>query len=765
MIDPNLVTANRVNLTNCDREAIHIPGAIQPHGVLLVFSEPELQIQRLSKNTEDLLGIPAEEWLDRTLAEVLGNECAETIKRCLSHDFSHVNPLKIHLNAPKPQTFNGIVHRWAGNCILELEPIAGETQRDFFQFYQMTRGPIAQIQKAANLSELCQAIAEDIRQIAGFDRVMVYRFDADKSGTVIAEDKEEDLPSFLSLHYPATDIPEPARRLYELSLLRLIPDVNYQPGELLSSAAVASEPLDLSLSGLRSVSPIHIEYLKNMGVAASMSISLLKNKTLWGLIACHHQTPKIVPYEIRTVCEFLGQVMAIEIPEKEQREGLDYKMKLKSIQSRFIEKISQADNLGTGLVADRNALLSLVGAQGAALCVEGTLTLVGKTPQESEIQELIEWVKPQIENDIFCTNALPTLYPEAERYKEIASGVLVLWISKLQKNYVVWFRPEVLKNVNWAGNPVKNGKIEADGSLTLSPRQSFERWQETVRSHSLPWQPCEIEGAVELRSAIVGIVLRKAEELAMINLELERSNKELDAFAYIASHDLKEPLRGIHNYSNFLLEDYAPVLDEEGVTKLETLVRLTARMEDLINALLHFSRLGREELSMEQTDLNKVIENVAEVLRISKPETQVELCIPRPLPKICCDRVLIEEVLSNLIGNALKYNKNGEKRVEVGWFVREENPPGGDREDAGAQWDTEESAIGFYVRDNGIGIRERHIDSVFRLFKRLHAPSKYGGGTGAGLTIVKKIIERHGGKIWVESTYGKGSTFYFTLAQ
>jgi len=275
-----------------------------------------------------------------------------------------------------------------------------------------------------------------------------------------------------------------------------------------------------------------------------------------------------------------------------------------------------------------------------------------------------------------------------------------------------------------------------------------------VQLQSLPWKPWEIEMAIELRSAVVGIVLRKMNELAAINLELERSNSDLDAFAYIASHDLKEPLRGIHNYSTFLLEDYAELLDAEGVDKLHTLIKLTKRMEDLINALLHFSRLGRQELNLQLLDLNQSLQSIVELFTVSKSSENIDIRIPRPLPPICGDRVLLEEVFTNLISNGLKYNNRSEKWVEIGFL----DPKPSDSSNL-----ENPKSVTFYIQDNGIGIQEKHLETVFRIFKRLHALNKYGGGTGVGLTIVKKIIERHHGKIWVESVYGHGTIFYFTL--
>jgi light-regulated signal transduction histidine kinase (bacteriophytochrome) len=251
-----------------------------------------------------------------------------------------------------------------------------------------------------------------------------------------------------------------------------------------------------------------------------------------------------------------------------------------------------------------------------------------------------------------------------------------------------------------------------------------------------------------LRRAIIDIVLRQAGELANINLELERSNSELDAFAYIASHDLKEPLRGIHNYANFLLDDYGEILQGEGTEKLHTLLRLTTRMESLIDSLLKFSRLGRQELQMNSIDLNLLLQNVTELFGMNPEWENCIIRIPRSLPKVFGDRVLLEEVFTNLISNAFKYNNQPEKWVEISWLESSGQP---------------HNILTFYIQDNGIGIREQHQESIFRIFKRLHAPSKYGGGTGAGLTIVKKIVERHGGEIQVKSVYGQGTTFWFAL--
>ncbi|MFN6562249.1 MAG: ATP-binding protein [Nostoc sp. ChiSLP01] len=738
-----------VDLSNCDREPIHIPGYIQPHGILLALKEPELTILQCSNNTDSLIGINSEQLLNQSLSIFLESEQINFLKDCLSQEnLQLVNPIEIAIKAGIENLhYDAIIHRLNQILILELEPTFLEKSNGFFKFYHLVKQAISKLQEASSVIELSQILAQEVKKITGFERVMVYRFDEDCNGVVIAEQKPEYLTSYLGLHYPASDIPVQARQLYSQNWLRLIPNADYQPAAILpTNNPLTGQPLDLSKSVLRSVSPLHIEYMHNMGVMASMSISIMKNQKLWGLIACHHQSPKYVPYEIRNACEFLGQITSVELSAKEDSEDSESKIQLKSVHSKLVEYMSAENNFIEGLIQHQPNLLNLVNAQGAVVFFEKDYFAVGNTPEKADIQNLIEWIYQNVQEEIFYTDSLSKIYPEAEKFRDVASGLMVLSFSKVQKNYVLWFRPEVVQTVNWGGNPHKPVEVSGNDNLRLSPRKSFELWKETVRCKSLSWKGCEVNAALELRSAIIGVVLRKADELAQLNIELERSNNELDAFAYIASHDLKEPLRGIHNYSNFLIEDYGEILNEEGKEKLRTLIRLTQRMEDLIDSLLHFSRLGRVDLSMQQTDINSVVKRNLDLLSARIEEMGVEIRIPKPLPTVYCDRVQVGEVFNNLIANAIKYNDKPEKSIEIGYIEAASPAP-----------------VTFYVRDNGIGIREKHFEAIFRIFKRLHGPSKYGGGTGAGLTITKKIVERHGGKIWVESTYGEGSTFYFTL--
>ncbi|QHG20126.1 ATP-binding protein [Nostoc sp. ATCC 53789] len=747
------MTDETIDLTNCDREPIHIPNLIQPHGVLLVLQAPTLEIIQVSSNSQEVVARQPEELLGKPLSYLFNVKQIKLIQQCLAEDFESINPLNLSIKRlNKSIYFDGIVHRLDNIIILELEPKQAKGQISFFNFYQQVRGTITRIQKAPTLLKMCQIVVTEVRRITGFERVMVYKFDQEGAGSVIAEDTNQETP-YLDLHYPPSDIPKQARQLYTLNWLRLIPDASYQPVALIpANNPLTNQPLDLSLSVLRSVSPIHLEYLQNMGVTASMSISLMHEKKLWGLIACHHSSPKYISYNIRTVCEFIGQVMSVELANKEASEDIDYKSQLKSLQTQFVEELSQAEYYLDGMVQLKSQLLNLVTATGAAICSGDQCIRVGKTPSEEEVHALLDWIKLHLYHNLFETRSLTKNYPAAESYQAIASGVLALEISRVHHNYILWFRPEVIQSVSWGGNPNKPVEVFSDGSLRMSPRKSFALWQETVKGCALPWKPCEVEAVTELRSLVVGVVLRQADKLASMNFELQRSNEELDSFAYVASHDLKEPLRGIHNYANFLMEDYADVLDDNGIAKLQTLVRLTQRMEDLINSLLHFSRLGRAELIRQPVNLNDVVQQVIGTLTMARPQSEVEFRIPQPLRSVQCDRAQINELFSNLISNAIKYNDKPQKWVEIGCV------------EGNGESKISPTSLTFYVRDNGIGILEEHLDKIFQIFRRLHGRDDFGGGTGVGLTIARKIVERHGGRIWVESIPTLGSTFYFTLS-
>ena len=508
---------------------------------------------------------------------------------------------------------------------------------------------------------------------------------------------------------------------------------------------LTGKPLDMSYCVLRSVSPIHIQYMKNIGAQASMSLSLIKDDALWGLIACHHHTPKQVSHAARIACEFLAHSVSLQIRGKEESEHQDYSRELRACVSRMVDSMTaDGATLQQGLIRFQDVERCFQ-STGAAVVTEDEVALVGKPPNEAQVRALLPWLNEQpVEDGVFSCDRLPQGYPPAEEFKDRASGLLAIRIQDSRLQWLLWFRPEVVQTIKWAGDPNKPVEVDGqNGQIRLSPRLSFAQWKEENRGASEPWRSGELQVAAELRRAVVEVVLRRAKQLQQLNQDLSRSNMELEAFAYVASHDLKEPLRGIHNYSHMLMRSLAPKLDTSETERFQMVLRLSKRMDDLIESLLQYSRVGQMELTKDVFDTNAMVEQIISMMKGRLDETGTQIRIPRPLPSASGDRIRVHEVFQNLIANAIKYNDKPDGWVEIGY--QERNP------------------TVFYVRDNGIGIDPRHYETIFRIFKRLHTAEQYGGGTGAGLTIAKRIVERHGGRMWVESERGKGSTFLFTL--
>jgi light-regulated signal transduction histidine kinase (bacteriophytochrome) len=310
--------------------------------------------------------------------------------------------------------------------------------------------------------------------------------------------------------------------------------------------------------------------------------------------------------------------------------------------------------------------------------------------------------------------------------------------------------------VTWAGNPVKPAEPEP-GHARLHPRASFADWKETVRGVSLPWTRADREAAEGVRGALVGVVLRQSAELARLSRALARSNAELESFGGTVAHDLQEPLRGIRLFADFLLEDQGEALGEEGRRQLGEVRWLALKSGDMLENLFEYSRLGGLELAWGETDMQALVEDVVRSLSARLGENRVEVRLPRRLPTVRCDTIRIREVWANLLSNAAKYQAGEPHWVELGFLGPGEPRPGA----AGRQ----EAPYVFYVKDPGIGIPAQFHEAIFSMFRRLHPPHAYGGGTGAGLAIARRLVELHGGALWVESEPGRGSTFYFTLGE
>ncbi|MEZ0169070.1 ATP-binding protein [Microvirga sp. TS319] len=733
-----------IDLTACEREPIHIPGSIQPHGALFAFSRVDMTVTHASANAASLLGVDPDLLLKRPWGEALPAIAAQLeadLETPMPAGTSHYLRTITLTGDGGEAAYDAVLSRSDGHVILELEAVPEGQASSIETLYPILRRFVEDLQGAATVERLCRLAAEDIRRMTGFDRVLIYRFDEYWNGTVIAEDRNDALPSYLDLRFPASDIPAQARELYRRNRLRIIPDATYTPVPIRSHDPA---PLDLSDSVLRSVSPVHLEYMRNMGTPASMSISILRGGALWGLISCHNSEPRRVPLPVRNACDFLTQIFSLQLEARENTALADARVRLGAIQARLLASMAGENAFIDGLVGHPDDLMRLAGARGVAILTEEHCWRLGETPGEAQVKALCGWLSEHHQEDVFATDRLSEIFPEARAYADKASGLLSISISKMRSSYILWFRPELVETVKWGGNPEKPMREEA-GTLRLHPRRSFEIWKETVRARSAAWDRSEIEAVKELRNAIVGIVLRRAEELAALADELRRSNKELEAFSYSVSHDLRAPFRHIVGYSELLKKQEWSELSERGKRYIDTIIEAAYTAGTLVDNLLRFSHMGRTALKPRQVDIAAMVEEIRQKLAMETGARRIEWTIG-DLPSIKADPVLIRLVFENLLDNAVKYSRRRDtSRIEAGSY-------------------RDNGEIVFFVRDNGVGFDMKYVDKLFGVFQRLHRIEEFEG-TGIGLANVRRIVERHGGRSWAEGELDKGATFYVALPE
>ena len=508
-------------------------------------------------------------------------------------------------------------------------------------------------------------------------------------------------------------------------------------------------PIDLSQAMLRSVSPVHLEYLRYMRVGASMSISILRGGALWGLVACHHADAHYVAPEFRQASVLLGQLAAWQLSVVEEAETIRRGAGVKAIETILLRETSAGQDYRESLLRNGTALLDLVQARGFALCSGGSITSVGLVPGEDDMPGLLDFLSRQ-GSEAFASDHLASIIP---RTCPEAAGVLAVPLGGMPHNLIVWFRPEIARTVKWAGDPLKSVETRP-GLDRLTPRRSFEIWTEDVRGRARPWEPHEIASANGLRDMIVEIILRRSQELEQLNAELSRSNEELEAFAFVASHDLREPLRQIETFGTLLRRSLADrVPPGSNVMRwFEGIQASSRRMTSLINDLTEYARLGRHAQPFTPTDLNQKLAAVRTDLGAMIDEANATIRVD-PLPVISCDRTQMRQVFQNLISNAIKYRHPDRPPViTIGTIIR----PAPNSRHGGVP------ILEITITDNGIGFEDRHRERIFEPFQRLHSVDEYAG-SGIGLAICRKIINRHGGTITAAAQPGVGAVFTITL--
>jgi len=731
-----------VLLANCADEPIQFPGAIQPHGVLFTLQEPDLTVMQVSANVQTVLGHAPEQILGQPLDQVLGAGWAGVIKSASAHDsFIDAPRLLITVNGIE---FEAMMHRSEGVLVLELEIQDKDAQAvSYIERTGNLGRMLRQLHAARDLQTLYEISVREVQKMTGYDRVLIYRFEEEGHGQVIAEASSPSMELFNGLFFPASDIPEQARELYRRNWLRIIPDADYTPVPLLPQLRPDThQQLDLSFSTLRSVSPIHCQYMKNMGVLSSMSVSLIQGDKLWGLISCGHRTPLYVSHELRSACQALGQVLSLQISAMEALEiSRQRDTKLQTLELLHQSMVASEDNVFEGLAQQPGLLMELVGATGVAIIEDRQLHCYGVCPEPADIRALHQWIMSSGE-PVFSSHHLSSAFAPAEAYQSIASGVLAMSLPKPVANGVLWFRPEVKESIEWSGNPDKPMDLEgSDAGQQLRPRTSFEIWKVEMTGIANKWSHGDIFAANDLRRSAL------EDDLARQVRREQSAVRARDELVAVVSHDLRNPMTVISMLCGMMQKSFSsdgPHTSRRISSAIDTMQQAASRMNVLLEDLLDTSKIeaGRYTITPQPLEVSQIFEEAYTLLAPLAMDKSIEISFDaEPDLKVKADPERLFQVLSNLIGNAIKFTPKLGKIGVAAVCVGDE--------------------IVFTVRDSGEGIPADQLPHIFERYWTVKEGNPTG--TGLGLYISQGIIKAHGGVLGASSEVGQGSEFRFTV--
>lgn len=722
------------DIDKCENEPIHLIPKIQSHGCLLVLNEG-LKVIQASSNVHSILGFLHGDILGKSI------DCILNLKDFEKFQIWHSNPIdhdSFEINLDKSLIV--IPHLSDGCVLLDIEPI--EELWNAVKFQQRMLALLNQLHKEIDVAGLTQAAARSVKELLGYDRVMIYKFDENWNGEIIAESKEESLTSWLGLHYPAGDIPENARNLFLKQGVRVLTDINDNYAHLEPAINPSTNSLlQVGKSHLRGSSPIHIEYLKNMKVGATLNCAIVNNGKLWGLIACHHYSPKLINFQKRQSCQIMSELIANQINLKSSKFFIDHIERTSKVRSQLVTNMSLNWDIIAGLTMYEVNATSLINNSSFAVIFEGEISTLGKLPQKEIIKNLSLFLSEKTDvKKYYLTDSISKELPWMEAYAALISSVLYYPLSNKKGDALLWFRPEQKSIVNWGGNPEKSS-LDNKNSVRLSPRKSFEKWSKEVSFTGIPWKDFEIKSAKALVDDVKNIIVTKFTEISDLNRQLINLNEELESFSYSVSHDLRGPLRGIDGFAQILKEDYLEVLDDYGKNSLDIIINSAKKMNDLMDDILGYSGLGKATKIDDYHDVNLLCEEIIKDNEIEKFYSNTQVVIQKDIPAILGDKAMIYQLFGNLITNAFKYSsKVNSPKVEIGFEMDGEQ-------------------VVYFVKDNGIGFKDEYSKKIFGVFTRL-VKDEFKG-TGVGLAIAQRVVLRHHGDIWAESKLGHGATFKF----
>ncbi|MCX6108906.1 MAG: ATP-binding protein [Proteobacteria bacterium] len=729
-----LVAATPIDGTSCDHEAIHIPGLIQPFGYLVAVNAIG-RITRISENLCEIIGMRGADLLNQDIA-VIDPQLRDVAKNPGDVD------KKVRLRG---RSLVGRCFKANDEWVVELQPQDEAATPSMLKTFHQS---ILDIGRQQSLDEVVSCLPGLVKELTGYDRVMVYQFEEDAHGAVVAEAKNEDLEPLLGLHYPATDIPVQARALYKQNLIRMISDVNYAPVAVVSAANLG--PLDLTMSHLRSISPMHVQYLKNMLVSATLVVSLIADGELWGLIACHHyQGPRYLDPSCRQMCISVGAVASFAIGSWKELHRRVRMFTNGLIAEKFIADLKRNRSVAESLAIHHESLLLAAGARGLCLIEHETVTTWGVCPSLSDIHKLGRWIGSILtDQKLYQTNHLKRDYEDAEAIKDTASGMIAIRLpvnfSNTSKNcFLLWFQPEQIETIYWAGNPEKAVNTNAAGSV-LSPRSSFEKWKGIRKNRSIPWPEEVLTTVARFNLHIVDSALedfRMLSHRAQVRIsQLERLSS-LGQLSTGIAHDFNNILLGIQGGAQLISGTSDGKKIESAVGRIKMFCE---RGAILVQGLLRHSRADAADYTF--ADCRSILNDLtAFVHTMEGRQFNFEIrdhTAPGQLLIVGNGNEILQCLL-NLINNAKDAQIGRSGVIEI--TMAEDNA---------------RELVLFSVKDQGTGIDPQHLERIFDLF---FSTKKANAGTGLGLANVRQIVRSHGGDVSVQSKLDQGSTFTLSL--
>ena len=731
------------DLLSCESEPIRFPGSVQPHGALLVLDAKSRVIEAASESCYAILGLSPEKILGQHISNVLDPNV--TANLTIQQDLSPL--VLVTLNG---RELSVRAHGNAnGQVLIDIEPVGDATLSSHLLY--RCRQAITCLRGHTDVLSITHEAARLVREITGFDRVMIYRFDEEWNGQIIAEACASAFKPYLGLHFPAYDLPKLAREMFKsTSGIHHLTDVCYIPSPLVARGD--KQLIDLGQSRLRSVSPLHIEYLKNMGVRATMVGSLVVEGALWGLVSCQHKSgPKYFGVRERDALGWLCEDIASLLEGRLIRQKQVIQAELASRRRRLVDKIREVGFQSLMLLEEGKDLLGVVNADGFALWVDGVVLAIGRVPSTDQIGEIQRRREELAGNRLlFHTNELQRDL-QVDQVDNTVAGALFVSIPCQPEVTMIWFRVERSQTVTWAGNPQQAHMVDEYGRI--SPRKSFEKFMTLISGKSLPWTVDELDSTAELGSLIE--IETRLEKDKFAEKAAHAANRSKSEFLANMSHEIRTPMNGVIGMVDLLQQTD---LSHEQRRMLGTIHQSAQALLCIINDILDFSKIEAGKLIVEHIamSLHDVAQDVVQLMAGAAKIKSIDLSvwISPELPQwVFSDPARLRQVLINLMGNAIKFTRSearhqGQVTLRVESCLLANGNPG----------------VHLRVIDNGDGMSDEVVKRLFQPFTQADSStSRQYGGTGLGLSISMQLVKLMGGQIVVHSTLGQGSEFTVEL--